>query len=248
MQTHVRFLRMLDLHESHHSFGAAVKYQGQTEEVARRDGQVMASLAGERMAVAVSLEEAGLFPAAHNEYRLVLLLDPDLAEAIEGRARTQVDVEVATVISDADMLIRRGRLIEAQELLAESYGRSPRQDGAIEELLVLAEETRLRAYYETALALEHDFRFEDAIVAYDQLLIEAEGYFDDALTRRDTLTDYVDKATTWYAEAEAARGTPEELPLLRRIDIIYPEYRDVVERIEVLEALESLSTIESSDS
>ena len=91
-------------------------------------------------------------------------------------------------------------------------------------------------------------KMADAIAAYDQLLIEAEGYFDDALTRRDTLTDYVDKATTWYAEAEAARGTPEELPLLRRIDIIYPEYRDVVERIEVLEALESLSTIESSDS
>ena len=110
----VRFLRALDLHESHHSFGAAVKYQGQTDDVARRDGQVMTSLAGERMAVALSLEEAGLFPAAHNEYRLALLLDPDFAEAIEGRARTQVDVEVDTLISDADMLIRRGRLFGKQ--------------------------------------------------------------------------------------------------------------------------------------
>ena len=232
----VRFLRELELHESHHSFGASIKYQGNTEDTQRRDAQVLSGMAEERVAVARELENMGLFPAASNEYRLALLLDDDNEVALEGRERTLVFVEVDRALSDADMLIRRGRLEEAQELLAAQYGRSPRQDDAVAALLVEAEDVRLRALYDAGLLLEQDFRYPDAIEAYDHLLEESEGYYEDARTRRDTLADYVSDAEVWYAESRQASDPNEELALLRRIDIVWPEYLDVAARIEELEA------------
>jgi hypothetical protein len=88
--------------------------------------------------------------------------------------------------------------------------------------------------YRDALALERDWRYEEAAVRYDELLAEAQ-FYKDAIARRDTLNEYVRRAAELYEKAGAAATPEEQLMFLRQIELFWPEYKDVPVRIRALE-------------
>jgi len=230
----VRALREFELNEAHKLFGYVPKYLGPDERARRRDQSALSLIAEERVLVARSLTEQGLFAAANNEFRFVLLLDPNNPSGVEGLASTQVEVEVQELRSEVDMLIRRGRLAEARERAQSGLGLSSRQDLDLHALLERIGTVLLDQLYDEAYALEQDFRYEGAVDAYQVLLEESGGYYRDALTRSDTLTDYIDQSRDWYEQAAQAETSEQELEALLRIQILWPEYRDVDARIEAL--------------
>jgi hypothetical protein len=87
--------------------------------------------------------------------------------------------------------------------------------------------------YRDALALERDWRLEEAVARYDELLAEAQ-FWKDAITRRNTLQEYVRRAPELYEKAAAAATKEEQLQILRQIELFWPEYRDVSTRIRDL--------------
>jgi hypothetical protein len=115
-------------------------------------------------------------------------------------------------------------------VLAEGSELSERQRPAFERSLEAVRVARLRALYDEARALERDFQFELAVARYGEL-IEQAGFFEDAITRRDTLQGFIALAADLYARALVAPSAEEALPLLRQIEVFWPEYRDVRERV-----------------
>lgn len=226
------------LYEARSGFEKSGKYLGKDfGKVVRRAEQTNELLAGTCVTRALDLERKGLFAAARNEFRLVLTLEPENAEALEGLERMTVEALAAEKLSEAEMLTLRRRYAEAREVLAQGQALTRLQGEAFEGALAEIESARLNDMYVTARELESDYDYPEAIEAYDRLLGEA-GYYEDAITRRDVLGDIVVKAEELYGAAQAETDPAEKLSLLRQIQFIWPEFRDSVELIEELEKLE----------
>ena len=69
---------------------------------------------------------------------------------------------------------------------------------------------------------------------YDELLARTD-YYEDSRARRGTLVDYVESAGRLYGEIPKAGDAQGKLSLLKQIEIFWPEYRDIQERIQRLE-------------
>jgi hypothetical protein len=229
--------RLLLLQPADRGFGISKKYAPGPEEEQRaeeRREEVRAMLVQERLAQARDLEREGLYFAASNEYRLALLLDSDNVEAREGRDRMDREVRAQRKLSEADMHIRRGEFEKAGPLLDEGALLSREQGDIVSRLRSQVEEARLRELYDRARTFERDYMYPEAVAAYGVLLSEVE-FFDDAITRKATLEDWIEKAGELYALAQAADTPRERYDYLRQIEVIWPEYRDVEEQIAELE-------------
>ncbi len=231
----VRALSDYWLHEAKSRFGYVGKYLPENERSVERTEEVDELLAQARVAIARGLDLEGRFAAARNEYRLALTLDPDLPEALEGLERTRLEAEAAELLAQADMQIRRGNLAEARVLLEEGSALTERQQELFEGAFVDLEQAGYARLYARAISLESDRRFEEAVAAYDELLAEAE-YYEDAIARRRTLQSFIEDAGRLYAAYEAAQDDRERAGLLRQIQVFWPDYRDVAERLAELEA------------
>jgi hypothetical protein len=126
------------------------------------------------------------------------------------------------------------RYDEAELKLVAAAERTRRQGEEIEAYREKLGEARLERLYEEARTLESDWRYEEAVVAYDRLL-ERQPFYEDAITRRDTLQSFVEQARELYALYEQAGSDEERLALLRQIAVFWPEYRDVRRRLAELE-------------
>lgn len=231
----VRRLRDAFLHQARQSFDYAGKYLTTKERAKGRAEIVKRQLAEERAAMARQFEREGLFDAARNEYRLVLMLDEENESGIEGLERTTVEAEASQLLGEADMLVRRGRLDEAREAAKEGAEITEQQVVAFESMLIDIVEREHREIYDKAYDLETDFLYEEAVEVYGELLEKAE-YFEDAIARKETLEGYIELAADLYAKAEAAESDEEKLDLLRQIDVFWPEYRDVQALLRELES------------
>lgn len=216
-------------------FSYAEKYRPDDERAERRMGQVDALLSRERVAFAHRLEEDGYFAAAKNEYRIALLLDPDLEEAEEGFERMSAEADADLYLDRSEMMVLRGELDRARDEIAAGREITRLQGERFDDLLEDIGDAQLRALYETALDLEHDYRFPEAIDAYERLLEQREWY-EDARTRKATLEDYVQRAHELYLAAARTGKRDERIDYLRQIEVFWPEYRDVQERLRRLEA------------
>ncbi|MCA8981063.1 MAG: hypothetical protein H6831_03310 [Planctomycetes bacterium] len=231
----VRTLHDYWLERSRRSFAAVGKYQEEPpERVNKRRGQVESYLADERAAVALSLEQRALFDAARNEYRLCLSLDENNAAAKEGFDRMDRESRAATLLRDAQMKVLRGEFDKAREVVARGMELSDLQDEHFEGILADIDTARVEHMYQTALDLEKDYKYRRAIAAYSALIDEFE-YYKDALARKGTLEDYIEKAPRYYAEAEAEPDPEIKLRLFKASRDMWPEYKDVEDRIAELE-------------
>lgn len=213
-------------------FSYVGKYLPGNERAEGRRAEVESALAKERNIVARGFEEQGFYGAAFNEYRLILLLEPDNAEAQAGFERMDREVKAQRLLSEADKLVRQDRLDEALARLEQGRELTQLQSDRFSLLVNQIEVAHWEALYRAALDQEQDFRYEEAIVTYGQLLDEAE-FYEDAASRKKTLEEYVERATALYAELEGAATPEEEERILREIFLVWPEYRDVRARLAV---------------
>lgn len=231
----VRTLHDYALERSRRSFAIVNKYQDETlERVDKRRGQVERYLADERAAVAMSLEMKGLFDAARNEYRLCLSLDANHADAQAGFERMDRESKAATMLRDARLKVLRSDFEGAKRLVAKGIELSELQDEEFEGVLVDVDAARVERLYQDALNLEKDYKYRRAIESYQALIDEFE-YYRDALARKGTLEDYIKKAPRYYAEAEAESDPEIKLRLFKASRDMWPEYKDVEDRIAELE-------------
>ena len=176
-----------------------------------------------------------MWAGARNEYRIALLIDPECAEATEGYARTRIEAEAEEKLREIDRLVRAKKFDEAQVLIDAGSAITKHQVEKFEGRKAEIEEARLDGAYQTALALETDQDFEEAVAAYDKLLTQRD-YYKDTLARRDTLRGYIEKATGLYAQALESTDPTQKLELLKRISVFWPRYKNVAELILLLQS------------
>lgn len=230
----VRTLRDLFLQQARRNFDVSFDYDRRNDRAKTRGDDVERLIAEQRLAQASSLEEAGLFHAARNEYRLVLLIELGNPAAEEGLARMDRETRVSRWLAEAEMQMRRGESDKARELLAEAEATTTWQTDRVRAMVEQLEESRLRRMYERARTLEKDYLYSEAVAAYDELL-ELDPEYADADARRRVLEDFILKAETYYAEAEAAASDEEAAAWLEQVRIVWPEYRDVDARLREIE-------------
>jgi tetratricopeptide (TPR) repeat protein len=231
----VTALRELRTAEAIQRFQAALKYEPESEAGLLRQEEVNLLLAEERCGVGQELEDLGLFRAARAEYRMARSVEPDYAPANEGFERTDVEVRVLELLSDADQELRAKDFPRALELFDQALELTRLQSEQVAQLRARADEERVTYAYERALLLEQDFRYPDAIRAYDALLAEQVGGYLDARARRETLAGYILDAERLYQQAMASEDLEQQLALLRQIELIWPTYADVQRRLRQLE-------------
>ena len=230
----VRSFRDYFLQQARRNFDVSYNYDRENDRARARGDDVDQMLAKERLAQAYGLEERGLFHAASNEYRLVLLIDPDDEEAKEGWDRMDRETRASRALDAAKMHLLRGDHEQARENLAAIRGMTRRQTDRVGQIEALLEEAKLRAIYVEARTLERDYRYPDAVAGYDRLL-ELAPYYEDAIARKTTLEEFIVRAEDYYTKALAAETEKEAAEYLRQIPILWPEYRDVEARLSDIE-------------
>jgi tetratricopeptide (TPR) repeat protein len=210
------------------------KYEPGDDKVSQRGTQVDALLAQQRVTVARGFEQDGLYGAARNEYRLAVALDPANADAKAGLDRCTDEAKASKLLEQARMEMVRTRLDRASDLVEEGDNLTYHQKELFEGARAQIEQARLERKYQEALTFERDYRYEQAIVAYTELLKDVE-YYKDAITRKQTLEEYVRLAGDLYQKAEGAATEQEKLEDLRKIRVFWPEYKDVADQLLALE-------------
>ena len=229
----VHLLRDYWLEQARGRFAYTGKYQPGSEAAKQRKANVEVQLALSRCTMAAGLEGQGLWAGARNEYRIALLIDPTSPEAQVGLDRTRREADAEEKLREIDRLTRQKRYAEATELIQVGRLGTTSQLDKFDGMAAGIEMARLESSYQSALALEADQKFAEAITAYDAVL-EQQDYYKDVLARRDTLKTYVDKAAALYAQALEATDPTAKLKLLQQISVFWPEYKNVPELMGML--------------
>jgi tetratricopeptide (TPR) repeat protein len=222
----VRAFGELQLDEAHQYFSYSKTYNKENERAVTRREETRTYLATRRVFLAGQLEEERNFAAAYNEYRIALLLDPDLEEALVGAERMERERDAAELLREADRGIMRSDYEAASAAVAQGRLLTELQVQEFDDMEVNIEQARLGDKYEEARTLESDQQYDRAVEAYAELLKEA-PFFRDAITRKDTLTSYVEEAKQLYHQAMKAETDSQKAKFLRRIEVFWPEYQDV---------------------
>jgi tetratricopeptide (TPR) repeat protein len=225
----VKELREYRTNQAAQSFESSQKYAGDDPRLVERRDEAAVLLAEERVEIAMELERQGLFRAARNEFRLALLVESGFGPALEGLERAEREVQVLEFLGEAERELRRGEFDQASLRVERAADLTEAQASRVDEYREMVEEGRLMALYDEARQFEDEFDFADAVSAYDRLIEESEGFFEDALSRRDTLSEYLELAPSLYQRAMAAESLEEQEALLYKITLFWPTYRDVRE-------------------
>jgi tetratricopeptide (TPR) repeat protein len=221
--------RDLRLQNALRSFEVSRRYR-ENDPALTRGEEVAAMIIEERLAQARALEAEGHFFAARNEYRLVLLLDPEHVDGRAGFDRMDRETRATAALHEADMEIRRGELAAAQETLAEAEVLTEAQRDDLSLLSSGIEEKRLADLYQEALRLTDDYRYPEAVAVYETLLASAPDYKDAAQNKR-TIEEFISLAEEFYAKAGAAKSDEEKELQLRQVLVIWPEYKDAAAQL-----------------
>jgi hypothetical protein len=221
-----RALNEFWLEQAAHHFSSTLKYD-ENDRAELRRAQADTLRAENRALIAQELEEQGQYAAARNEYRIATLFDPAHAESLAGLERMKLEERAAEHLREADRRIMKRDFETAERELAAGEALSQRQLAGFAAERERLLEARLGARYEAVLSVEADHRFEEAIEGYTKLIEAApQGYFRDALARRDALTDSVARAKGYYDQALAETDLARRVQLLRQVLLVYPEYKD----------------------
>jgi tetratricopeptide (TPR) repeat protein len=230
----VRALSDYWLEQARSRFSYSYKYRPDEERTHERKAQVEKLLAEQRMSTGDAFEKDHKYGAARNEYRIALLLDPSNEGARAAVDRVQNEMEVSGLLERAGMNVVRGQYDEASKLVEEAGAKTQEQHDQVEGKQATIREARLEKEYQGALVLEHDYRFEEAVKQYDDLLAKAQ-FYKDVIARRDTLQEYIRLAADLYGKAAAESAPDKKLDYLQQISVFWPEYKDVRAQIAKLE-------------
>jgi tetratricopeptide (TPR) repeat protein len=221
--------RELRLQNAWRSFEVSQRYR-KNDPALMRGEEVEDLIIEERLAQAHALEADGHFFAARNEYRLVLLIDPAHADGRAGFDRMDRETRATAALDEADMEIRRGELEEARETLATAEVLTEAQRDELSLMNSGIEEKRLDDLYQEALRLTEDYRYPEAVAAYEVLLAAAPDHKDAAQNKR-TIEEFILLAEEFYAKAAAAKSDEEKELQLRQVLVIWPEFKDAAAQL-----------------
>jgi len=230
----VRALTDYWLEQAKARFGYTRKYLPDHDRALNRRNKVDGMLADQRVILGTDYISRGLYAAARNEFRLAQILNPStegLEDKLENASREAL---ARDHLLNAEMLVFKGEFDSALAVLDEGQALTALQEEDFELVRVGIDDEENRLIYERALAYEHDYLYGEAIEVYDELLARTD-YYEDCLARRETLSDYVDNAKRLYGKLLDTGDLGDKLSLLRQIEIFWPEYRDIQERIVRLE-------------
>jgi len=231
----VRALSDYWLEQAKSRFGYTRKYLPDHERALSRRNKVDGMLAGQRFILGTDYMSRGLYAAARNEFRLAQILHPSTEGLDERLEEATQEAAARDHLLKAEMLVFKGEFDGALAALDEGVTLTTLQLEEFEFVRSEIDDEKNRIIYERALAYEHDYLYEEAIVVYDELLARTD-YYEDSRARRGTLSDYVQSADRLYQQLSSAGDPESELSLLKQIEIFWPEYRDIQERIERLES------------
>jgi hypothetical protein len=238
--------RALLLEQARRSFQVSRRYE-ENEPASTRAQQVEELLAEDRLAQARALEAAGMYFAARNEYRFVLLIDPKNEEGRAGLDRMDRESRATTTLAAAEMEIRRGELDKAETTLELATNLTEAQKDDVSLLQSGIEERRLEDMYSAARMLADDYRYPEAVQAFAALLAESSDY-KDARLRKATLEEFIRLAEEFYAKALEATDDAVAEEYLRAIHpVIWPEYKDVVQRLKAIEERKAAAKASEKD-
>ncbi|HIF39930.1 MAG TPA: hypothetical protein EYQ74_02370 [Planctomycetes bacterium] len=219
-------LRNGDLEIAGSRFSYSDKYSHGGGRAKQRLIEVKGELARRHVALAETLESTGFFSAARVEYLTAADRDPGCAEAIEGLERMNGEAQAFETLKRGEMWVLRKDWERAKEVLLAGRDQTQMQKGAFDQALTQLEDARSAEDYELALNLEHDFRFDQAIAQYAEIL-EGRDFFLDARARLDTLREKVERVEAFYKAQGAEQDMQERRRLLREIESIWPDYKDI---------------------
>lgn len=219
-------LRKGDLEVAGSRFSYSDKYSHGEGRAQQRLSEVKGEIARRHMALAITLESTGFFSAARVEYLTAVDRDPDCAEALEGLERMNGEALAFETLKRGEMWVLRKDWERAQEVLLTGREQTQMQKGAFDEMLTRLEDARTTEDYELAINLEHDFRFGQAIAQYEEVL-NGRDFFLDARARLDTLRGKVERVEALYKAQGAEQDTQERQGLLREIESVWPDYKDI---------------------
>jgi len=244
----VRLFTDLQIAEAVNRFEAVQKYDEGNEKALRREAESKSVLADDRAAEGERLAAMGFYSAAAKEYVQANRLDPDDERISALLAELRVEAKVQEDLINAQSMVLRSEFDDAVALLGDALERTKRQRESVQAAIQAAEDARTEARYRRAVDLQYDFQFERALGVYDEIL-GGRDFYKDVRARADALRGYVADAERLYAAVEASEYDAEKLDLLRQIEVFWPDYRDVQERISALvarlDALEDAGTEES---
>ncbi|MDA1265508.1 MAG: hypothetical protein O2816_10565 [Planctomycetota bacterium] len=226
-------LRERSLHVSKSRFSYADKYQDGDGKPARRIEEVDRALSMEFLDRGLELEEQGFYAAAGAEYRVAKRLDEKNVAAFEGQARMLIEAEAHELLKGGQMWIRRGEFDKAVTAFEQGKALTKVQGEQFEEEITSIADLRAGASYEQAINYEHDFRFVEATQAYQKLLDER-GFYKDVRARLTRLEQVIVEVQTLYASLASAEDAAALKVILERIDVLWPEYRDVQQRLDAM--------------
>jgi tetratricopeptide (TPR) repeat protein len=225
------------LDQASHHFSATGKYDSENERATRRRAQADTLRADDRVLQAADFEEQGQFGAARNEYRFATLFDPEHKAALEGLERTKKEEQAAEFLRECERSILRRKFEDAAASLDKGVAMTARQGDAFAAARERLHEARLQVDYEVARALEVDYQYEAASAAYAAIVSAShQGFFKDAIARRDTLEDLIQKAASLYERAQTEADSAAKMKLLEQVQLVYPEYRDTQAQLRALRA------------
>lgn len=228
----LRALREYSLPEAEQKFGGANRQRPGDPRIEDKQAEVRLLLADERTRIGEELESEGLFRAARNEYRLALLHAEEFEAALAGLERCGPEVAVLDLLDEAERLVQRRDFEQASVRVERAARLTTQQTETVESARTKLQESRRKDLYQRARERENDFRYEEAIALYSELIDEA-GFYDDAIARRETLEGYIETAERLYREAAAAPDAAKRRDLLRQIQLFWPDYRDVRRQLEL---------------
>jgi len=219
-------LRSGNLEVAGSRFSYADKYSHGEGRAMERLTEVKGELARRHVALGKTLESTGFFSAARVEYLTAVSRDPDCVEALEGLERMHGEAQAFETLKRGEMWALREDWDRAEEVLLAGRETTQMQKEDFDQALTQLEYARTAEDYELALNLEHDFRFDQAIAQYMEVL-DGRDFFLDARARLDTLREKVEQVKALY-EAQGAEQDPEQRQrLLEKIESLWPDYKDI---------------------
>lgn len=214
-------------------FGKVGKYREQPTRARQRVSEVNVLLAESRVASAAALVADGHFSAAAKEFEEAARLNPSSDRIAADLERMRAEARANQMLIEGRSMILRGELERGAAEIAAGLELTALQKDLFQKELDGIGERRVQAAYDRALGLEHDFRFEQAVTAYEAIL-ESRDFFKDCRARIDVLEDKIAEAERLHAEAAQAEDEATELSLLRQIEVFWPDYSDIPGRIRAL--------------
>ena len=142
-----------------------------------------------------------------------------------------LEAQAFETLKRGEMWVLRREWERATEVLLAGREQTQMQEEAFDLVLLQLEDARTQESYDLAMNLEHDFRFSKAISQYERVL-DGRDFYLDARTRLDILREKVERVEVLYESQGSEQDPDERLKLLRQIEFIWPDYKDIQALLE----------------